>query len=273
MRKGSLLEKCLLCIFLLLIQGQMTGILYKQAIARRLNGDALERMEFRRMQLSEETLQFLKYFGAEVPSGELLTILSAKHAGNLAASSRSLDEDSIVGWKQFLTRYNREGYDKIARAYGAIWNDLVCFPVAEAGMVFENSWMFERTYGGRRGHEGTDIIPPQNLRGHYRVISMTDGVVEQVGWLPQGGYRIGIRTPHGGYFYYAHLDSYSREYQIGDKVSAGEVLGRMGDSGYGEEGTKGQFDAHLHLGIYIRTEQSQELSVNPYWVLRYLGNS
>jgi len=31
----------------------------------------------------------------------------------------------------------------------------------------------------------------------------------------------------------------------------------------------GMFDVHLHLGIYIRTEQSQEQSVNPYWVLRY----
>ena len=43
----------------------------------------------------------------------------------------------------------------------------------------------------------------------------------------------------------------------------------MGDTGYGEEGTRGKFAVHLHLGIYIRTEEYEELSVNPYWVLRW----
>ena len=27
---------------------------------------------------------------------------------------------------------------------------------------------------------------------------------------------------------------------------------------------------HLHLGIYIRTEHNGELSVNPYYILKYL---
>ena len=70
-------------------------------------------------------------------------------------------------------------------------------------------------------------------------------------------------------FYYAHFDSYSRSYGVGDRISAGEVLGTMGDTGYGEEGTRGKFAVHLHLGIYIHTEEYEELSVNPYWVLRW----
>ena len=104
---------------------------------------------------------------------------------------------------------------------------------------------------------------------------MTDGVVEQAGWLKKGGWRIGIRAPAGAYLYYAHLDSYGktldgREWRPGDTVHAGELLGYMGDSGYGKPGTTGQFPVHLHLGIYIRTEHHDELSVNPYWILRYL---
>ena len=51
---------------------------------------------------------------------------------------------------------------------------------------------------------------------------------------------------------------------------AGQILGRMGDTGYGPEGTTGQFAVHLHLGIYIQTKRTEELSVNPYWILRYL---
>lgn len=108
-------------------------------------------------------------------------------------------------------------------------------------------------------------------RGFYPVVSMSSGTVEKVGWLELGGWRIGIRSPSGAYLYYAHLYSYSRDWKEGDTVEAGELLGFMGDSGYGrEENTVGNFPVHLHLGIYIQTEHFKELSVNPYWILRYL---
>ena len=158
----------------------------------------------------------------------------------------------------------------------SVWSDLLCFPVGkiarkpEDNVVFENSWMQSRTFGGDRGHEGTDIMASENVRGIYPVYSMTDGVVENIGWLRLGGYRIGIRSPSGAYFYYAHLSSYSRAFSVGERVTAGETLGMMGDTGYGEEGTSGKFAVHLHLGIYIRTEHTEELSVNPYWILRFL---
>lgn len=99
---------------------------------------------------------------------------------------------------------------------------------------------------------------------------MTGGTVEQVGWLEKGGWRIGIRAPLGAYFYYAHLYQYAQKWQIGDKVEPGTLLGYMGDSGYGvQEGTVGNFAVHLHLGIYLMTDHYQEISINPYWVLRY----
>lgn len=86
---------------------------------------------------------------------------------------------------------------------------------------------------------------------------MTDGVVEAIGWLTKGGYRIGVRAPGGGYFYYAHLSSYAKDFQPGDAVAAGDILGYMGDTGYGEEGTTGKFPVHLHVGIYVRTDAWQ----------------
>ncbi|MCI8815174.1 MAG: M23 family metallopeptidase, partial [Lachnospiraceae bacterium] len=75
---------------------------------------------------------------------------------------------------------------------------------------------------------------------------------------------------HGLYAYYAHLDSYGREFQEGDSVKAGQLLGYMGNTGYGPEGTRGEFATHLHMGIYVKTQNHSELSVNPYWVLRFL---
>ncbi len=51
-------------------------------------------------------------------------------------------------------------------------------------------------------------------------------------------------------------------------MKAGQLLGFMGDSGYGKEGTKGMFPVHLHLGIYIYPDGT-ETGVNPYPVLKY----
>ena len=105
--------------------------------------------------------------------------------------------------------------------------------------------------------------------GEIPVRSVSDGVVEKKGWLKLGGYRLGIRAPHGAYFYYAHLDQYEPKLREGSKVNAGDVIGYMGDTGYGEEGTRGKFPVHLHFGIYLDYGEN-EIPINPYEVLRYL---
>ena len=182
----------------------------------------------------------------------------------------------------FKTAQAQERPEETARRYYElyenIWKDLEYFPIPQwreenLSVTYENSWLFERTYGGTRGHEGTDLMPPENESGVYPVISISDGTVESVGWLEKGGWRIGVRSIHDVYFYYAHLSSYAEEFQKGDVINAGQLLGYMGDTGYGkQEGTSGQFPVHLHLGIYLRNEEFAELAVNPYWFLRYLEN-
>lgn len=168
----------------------------------------------------------------------------------------------------------RKGWGEYLRICQAVWDDLRYFPVAENGnsgisVSFEDSWMYERTYKEQRGHEGTDIMPDKNEAGVLPVVSMTDGIVQNKGWLELGGYRVGIRTSDGAYFYYAHLDSYS-DIEIGDSIKAGDLLGFMGDTGYGtREGTRGKFPVHLHIGIYICHDDT-ELSVNPYAALKFL---
>lgn len=160
----------------------------------------------------------------------------------------------------------------------AVWQDAKYFPVPASSsrnekytVNFENSWMAERTVGGKRGHEGCDIIPEHNFRDYYPVVSMSDGVIEKMGWLYLGGYRIGIRSPNGVYFYYAHLSEYAPDLKVGDEVSAGTLLGFMGDTGYSEvPGTTGNFIVHLHVGIYINYEDYGEISLNPYFVLKEL---
>ena len=160
--------------------------------------------------------------------------------------------------------------------YLPFWQDMEFFPLAvcpserKNPFSFADTWMEARNYGGKRKHEGCDIFGKEMLSGYYPVISITDGTVEKVGWLPLGGWRIGIRSPGGGYFYYAHLSGYGRKFQEGEAVRAGELLGFLGHSGYGEEGTCGKVAPHLHMGVYVRYKGDEEYALNPYPVLVYL---
>ena len=172
-------------------------------------------------------------------------------------------------------RFKPKEYILLRDSYSAVWSDLEVFPIPVRNdrpiseeISYENTFGTARSFGGNRTHEGCDLFGTVKAAGFYPVISMTEGVVEKIGWLPLGGYRIGIRATHGGYFYYAHLASYERNFQPGETVSSGDILGYMGDTGYGKEGTTGRFPVHLHLGIYITTLEGRELSVNPYHVLK-----
>lgn len=236
----------------------------------RLNGNTVTKEGFRRQALNEEILSFIQ--NTKDPGRYLGLYLLETDFG-----TRTLDgeynRETFDGLEKKWV--GRDGWDSYLSQCKGIWNDVKYFPIPEPksnqdyGISYVDSWMFERSYGGKRGHEGTDIMADKNERGVYPVVSMTDGVVRHKGWLEQGGWRLGIVAPGGTYFYYAHMDSYA-DIEEGDTVHAGDLLGYMGDTGYSkEEGTTGNFPVHLHVGIYL-FHGEEEISVNPYWVLRYL---
>ena len=99
------------------------------------------------------------------------------------------------------------------------------------------------------------------------VLSASYGVIEVMGWNDFGGWRIGIRDNHNSYHYYAHLQSFEEGLKEGDIVKTGQVIGYVGSSGYGKEGTAGKFPPHLHYGIY-KFNGRTELAFNPYPFLR-----
>ena len=174
-----------------------------------------------------------------------------------------------------INQENQDEFSIYMELVDKTFKELHCFPVVKEDggypVSYENTWGAERSYGGSRSHEGCDLMAVSNERGKYKVCSMTDGTVRQIGWLEQGGWRIGIESDTGVYYYYAHLDSYEKEFEAGERVVAGQILGRMGDSGYGKKpGTKGQFAVHLHVGIYMKDLSGKERAVNPYWYLKQL---
>ena len=112
-------------------------------------------------------------------------------------------------------------------------------------------------------HEGNDISAEPGTP----VRSVTAGRVENIGWLFYSGWRVGIRGDDGRYWFYAHMSGFAPGLAGGDRVGAGEVIGRVGNTGYGERpGHKGEFLHHLHIGI----QEADGTWVDPYPLMRRL---
>ncbi len=177
--------------------------------------------------------------------------------------------------KAEMKLYEKMQKESTKKEVCTLLREISCFPVREdetghETYFFDNGYGTARTFGGKRSHEGIDIMTSNNRPGYFRIQSVCDGVIENIGWLKLGGYRIGIRSESGYYYYYAHLDRYAKGMAEGKKVSAGEMIGYMGNTGYGKEGTRGKFDVHLHFGIY-RPEKKAEETLNPYYLLKYFS--
>ena len=131
----------------------------------------------------------------------------------------------------------------------------MAFPLARSNffslMEFTNDWRDPRLrfIDGRWRlvgfHEGVDITAEPGTP----VVSMTNGVVERLGWTFYSGLRIGIRGTDGRYYFYAHLSSTAPNVRPGARVTAGDVIGSVGNTGYGPPGRRDMFSAHLHFGI------------------------
>lgn len=241
-------------------------ILFSVIISNELNAESNISNEIQRFSSSYE------FRTHNLDETFLMTIIDSENVSELVAYYLYNQYSDFYLVESDLTKV--EGWSSYSDICDSIWCDLVYFPIPEstvtsaATVSYVDTWGESRTYGGERTHEGTDIIANINEAGLYPIISITEGIVTNIGWLEQGGYRVGITSPSGAYFYYAHLDSYTA-IEEGDTISAGQILGYMGDSGYGEEGTTGMFPVHLHLGIYINID-GEETSINPYWILRFL---
>jgi murein DD-endopeptidase MepM/ murein hydrolase activator NlpD len=112
--------------------------------------------------------------------------------------------------------------------------------------VYGNS-SYADTYGAARGdvsggwHHGDDLFAALGAP----VLAVEHGTVFSVGWNDVGGWRLWLRDDRGNEFYYAHLSAYSPLAVNGAIVSAGDVLGFVGNTG-DAAGTP----YHLHFEVH-----------------------
>ncbi|MEG0012693.1 MAG: M23 family metallopeptidase [Cellulosilyticaceae bacterium] len=181
---------------------------------------------------------------------------------------------------QMIRKYDHEymmknypRYEEGESIYKQFVYDIKYFPIPKYKKYnFESSWQ-EKVLFEESDSYGIDIIDPKNTTGKIPVVSMTEGVVEGLGWHEIGGYRVGIRSEGGAYFYYGHLDELPTHIQKGDTVQAGDYLGMMGNTGYGAEGTRGEIPVKLHVGIAVSAKDGKQFWVNPYPFLGYVESN
>jgi len=103
---------------------------------------------------------------------------------------------------------------------------------------------------GGRTHKGVDMFSPLGTP----LVAVGDGVVRK-SYGSLGGYIVWLYADHGVDYFYAHLDSYAPGLADGQRVTRGQVIGYVGDTGNPPPGAY-----HLHFGIY----PGGITAVNPY---------
>ena len=134
-------------------------------------------------------------------------------------------------------------YYHVARLYAKSPDAQLSMPLKDIKKTqIANTWGAPR--GDSRRHEGQDIFAPKGTP----ILSATSGYVVKIGEDNLGGHTVSVIGDGGRKYYYAHLDSYAPNLQVGDYVTRKTVLGYVGSTG-NADGTP----PHLHFGIYTST--------------------
>ncbi len=248
---------------------------------------------------------------AELHWVELLAVLACHNGGDFSAY-RSSDLDSLTevllsGEEtiESLTE-NLDYYDYYREAYGAILDGMLGEYQMQTGTdpvtgepIWESRYGLKaflpiaknfpytdyddfgvsRSYGYTRSHLGHDMIGQVGSP----IIAVESGYVEAMGWNQYGGWRLGIRSFDGKrYYYYAHLRQnypYQDGLQVGSTVTAGDVIGYLGRTGYSTTENTNNIDTpHLHFGIQLIFDESQkegngEIWIDCYELIRFLSRN
>lgn len=210
-----------------------------------------------------------------VQSGETLAAIAEQHGTTveaLVSYNRLTDTTLYVGQVLYLppeADTSRQPLSARLAEKELLRADHV-FPFA----AFSSYEPFYDTYGDSRTwnvtgvtntrlHEGIDLMAEEGTP----VYAVTSGVINRIGWNSYGGWRINITSASGKYrLYYAHLSAYAPGLSVGSWVEAGQLIGFVGSTGYGAEGTAGKFEPHLHFGLY---HAATNQTFNPFYYLKY----
>jgi len=126
------------------------------------------------------------------------------------------------------------------------------FPV-DGPVWYQDDFGAPRAVGG--GHTGNDIF----ARRGTPVVAVQDGTIAELRYRSLGGNSFHLVNTDGDYFYYAHLMRYAAGIEEGSAVTAGQVLGYVGNTGNAIT-----TPPHLHFEIH----PGGAAPIDPYPYLR-----
>ncbi len=162
------------------------------------------------------------------------------------------EEDGTIRWQQC---YGLKAFSPVAKGFE--YSDYDDFGTS-------------RSYGYSRPHLGHDMMGQTGTP----IIAIESGYVEVLGWNQYGGWRLGIRSfDKKRCYYYAHLRQnfpYCKDLKEGSVVTAGQVIGYMGHTGYSTEENVNNINiTHLHWGLQLIFDESQKEGENEIWINCY----
>lgn len=175
--------------------------------------------------------------------------------GEAAVSPDAKDSQQTSSKQGYETVYGLKAFSPIAKNFP--YSDYDDFGVS-------------RSFGYRRQHLGHDMMGQIGTP----IIAVESGYVECLGWNRYGGWRIGIRSfDKKRYYYYAHLRQnfpYCKSLKEGSVVTAGDVIGYMGHTGYSDKENVNNIDmVHLHFGMQLIFDESQKDGNGEIWISCY----
>lgn len=177
------------------------------------------------------------------------------HEAYTAALGGLLGSYAIEVDGQWKAQYGLKAFSPVAAGYG--YSHCSDFGVS-------------RSFGFARKHLGNDLMGSLGTP----IVAVEGGVVEAMGWNRYGGWRVGIRSfDSKRYYYYAHLQKdhpFADGLQVGDLVSAGDLIGFMGRTGYSDKENVNNIETvHLHFGIQLIFDESQKECLSEIWIDAY----
>lgn len=222
---------------------------------------------------------------------ELLAYLGAKYGGDFSRFKQA-DLDQLAnrltsGEPMEAITENMKYFDYYHEAYTAVLGGMVGYFDRETESGWESQYGLKafspiaksfpysdyddfgaaRSYGFKRQHLGHDMMGQVGTP----IIAVESGYVEALGWNQYGGWRIGIRSfDKKRYYYYAHLRKnypYQSNLEVGSIVTAGDVIGYLGRTGYSTTENANNIDTpHLHFGLQLIFDESQKEGNNEIWI-------
>ncbi len=189
----------------------------------------------------EFTVQFTERVLEDGSSLEnpIVTAASLTNRGKMLAIVRYVSSDGVA-------RFYTEDGNPVGRQF-------LRYPVqfSRISSVFSDARLHP-VLGKRRPHNGVDFAAPTGTP----VRTVADGVVERAGYAGGSGRMVVIRHCDRYSTAYLHLSKISADLRPGARVTRGQVIGNVGQTGLAT-------GPHLHFSLYDRGRYVDPLKVVP----------